>query len=235
MPTYAETPELYGFAVEEATTGRSHCKYNQCKKSIGEGELRIAKITPNPFSGDGGDTMRTYYHIPCYFASAAKARSTTFVLTSAKDLDGYGNLSKADKAKVDKFLAKGDPRNVEDAEDENSEEEEKKSTPRRKKSASKKKSESRKRSSSRKKSKSQKGKPEESWSGGERSFEADSVSGGKFWAVEVSGPEMIVRFGKIGAKGTKQTTKFDSHEEAVKTANKLIRAKTERGGYVETG
>ena len=52
------------YCIEYAKTGRSGCK--KCKSQIEKGVPRIGKITPNPFSDDGGE-MKVWYHMRCMF------------------------------------------------------------------------------------------------------------------------------------------------------------------------
>ena len=52
------------YCVEYAKSGRSGCK--KCKQKIEKGMGRIGKITPNPFSDDGGE-MKVWYHMRCMF------------------------------------------------------------------------------------------------------------------------------------------------------------------------
>ena len=52
------------YCIEYAKTGRSGCK--KCKTQIDKGVPRIGKITPNPFSDDGGE-MKVWYHTRCMF------------------------------------------------------------------------------------------------------------------------------------------------------------------------
>jgi DNA ligase-3 len=81
------------FAVDYAKLGTSACK--KCKAKITKGEIRIAKITPSPFS-DGG-TMKIYHHVPCIFDTFLQARITTKIIESSTDLDGWSNISPADR------------------------------------------------------------------------------------------------------------------------------------------
>ncbi len=55
----------------------------------------------------------------------------------------------------------------------------------------------------------------------------------KFWEVDVEGPTVTVRFGKIGATGQTTVKDFDSDDAASAHAEKLIAEKTKKG-YVET-
>ena len=81
------------FAVDYAKLGTSACK--KCKTKIAKGELRIAKISPSPFSE--GDTMKVYHHVPCIFDTFLHARATTKTIESSTDLDGWINISPADR------------------------------------------------------------------------------------------------------------------------------------------
>jgi len=81
------------FSVDYAKLGTSSCK--KCKTKITKGEIRIAKITPSPFSE--GDTMKVYHHVSCIFETFRHARATTKIIESSTDLDGWLNISPADR------------------------------------------------------------------------------------------------------------------------------------------
>jgi DNA ligase-3 len=81
------------FSVDYAKLGTSSCK--KCKAKIAKGEIRIAKITPSPFSE--GDTMKVYHHVACIFETFLHARATTKIIESSTDLDGWLNISPADR------------------------------------------------------------------------------------------------------------------------------------------
>ena len=81
------------FSVDYAKLGTSACK--KCKAKITKGEIRIAKITPSPFSE--GDTMKVYHHVPCIFDTFLHARATTKIIESSTDLDGWSNISPLDR------------------------------------------------------------------------------------------------------------------------------------------
>ncbi|MCP4131884.1 MAG: WGR domain-containing protein [bacterium] len=53
----------------------------------------------------------------------------------------------------------------------------------------------------------------------------------KFWSIEVSGNSNTVTYGKIGAEGTIKTKEFQSSEEALKDAEKLVSQKIKKGYY----
>ena len=84
------------FSIDYAKLGTSSCK--KCKSKIGKGEIRIAKVTPSPFSE--GDTMKVYHHVPCIFETFLHARATTKIIESSTDLDGWSNISTADRDMV---------------------------------------------------------------------------------------------------------------------------------------
>ena len=56
----------------------------------------------------------------------------------------------------------------------------------------------------------------------------------KFWQIETTGTQFTVSFGKNGTFGTTQTKRFDSEEECIKNAEKLLSEKIKKG-YSETG
>lgn len=65
-------------------------------QKIESGQLRIAKMVPNPFSDNAGD-MKQYYHPSCLFDSFLKARANTLVVSSPEDLEGWADVNDADK------------------------------------------------------------------------------------------------------------------------------------------
>ncbi|CAF1189723.1 unnamed protein product [Adineta steineri] len=81
------------FSIDYAKLGTSACK--KCKAKITKGEIRIAKVTPSPFSE--GDTMKVYHHVPCIFETFLHARATTKIIESSTDIDGWSNISPADR------------------------------------------------------------------------------------------------------------------------------------------
>lgn len=56
-----------------------------------------------------------------------------------------------------------------------------------------------------------------------------SVNARKFWEVEVNGPEMTTRWGRIGAAPSQKTKDFGSAEKADAAASKLIIEKVKKG------
>jgi DNA ligase 3 len=86
------------FAVDRAKTGRAGCK--KCKQKIESGALRIARVQPNPFGGDGG-TMKAWHHVSCFFAAQAKARASTRKIEQPdEDVQGWDDLSKEDRQEI---------------------------------------------------------------------------------------------------------------------------------------
>jgi DNA ligase-1 len=69
---------------------------------------------------------------------------------------------------------------------------------------------------------------------GKRRFEYVVGSSDKFWEIEVSGKEVIVRFGRNGTHGQSSTKSFADEAAVQKHAEKLIEEKTAKG-YVEVG
>lgn len=67
---------------------------------------------------------------------------------------------------------------------------------------------------------------------GLRHFEYVGGGSNKFWAIEVSGSQHTVHFGRIGTKGQTKTKTFDDAPAAAKDAARLVQEKT-REGYLE--
>jgi DNA ligase-3 len=89
------------YCIEYAKTGRSGCK--KCKSTIEKGICRIGKITPNPFSDDGGD-MKVWYHARCMFETLQRARVTTKKIESPADLEGFPDLNEPDKDEIKTYI-----------------------------------------------------------------------------------------------------------------------------------
>ncbi|KJH42802.1 Poly(ADP-ribose) polymerase and DNA-Ligase Zn-finger region [Dictyocaulus viviparus] len=81
------------------------CK--KCKLQLPKGEVRLAKITPNPFvqntEGPPPD-MKQYYHPHCLFEMFFKARASTKVIEKADDVEGLDDLKDEDKEVILKFI-----------------------------------------------------------------------------------------------------------------------------------
>ncbi len=60
-------------------------------------------------------------------------------------------------------------------------------------------------------------------------LEAESVSGGKYWEAEVEDCDFRVRYGKLGQEKDWTVKTFDSNEDALKEANKKLKAKLKKG------
>ena len=89
------------FIVGYAKLGTSSCK--KCKTKIEKGALRIGKVTPNPFSEDGGD-MKQWFHPACIFETFVRARATTKKIEDPDDLDGFGDLKQEDKDVIKQLI-----------------------------------------------------------------------------------------------------------------------------------
>lgn len=84
----SDTEEEKVFEVDVAQKGRAGCK--KCKQKCLQGELRIAKIVPNPFA-DG--KMKNWHHVDCLFDIFKKQRATTKRIETVDDLAGFDYLS----------------------------------------------------------------------------------------------------------------------------------------------
>ena len=67
----------------------------------------------------------------------------------------------------------------------------------------------------------------------QRRFEFVEGSSAKFWSVAVTGPNVVIRFGRLGADGQSQTKPFANEAAAQQHADQLIRRKLAKG-YRET-
>lgn len=65
-----------------------------------------------------------------------------------------------------------------------------------------------------------------------RAFVYKDEKSHKFWWIDYSGCSFAVNYGKYGSIGKYEVKEFDSEEECIKEAEKLIRSKV-RKGYVE--
>nr|CDJ90621.1 DNA ligase and ATP dependent DNA ligase and Zinc finger domain containing protein [Haemonchus contortus] len=81
------------------------CK--KCKLQLPKGEIRLAKITPNPFvqreEGPPPD-MKLYYHPHCLFEMFFKARANTKVIEGTEDIEGWDAVQEEDKEPILKFI-----------------------------------------------------------------------------------------------------------------------------------
>ena len=65
-----------------------------------------------------------------------------------------------------------------------------------------------------------------------RRFEFSEGTSNKFWEVSVDGSLVLVRFGRIGTTGQKQSTNFGDPAVAARYAERKIREKLDKG-YTE--
>lgn len=63
-------------------------------------------------------------------------------------------------------------------------------------------------------------------------FEFNDGKSNKYWSITVDAHCVKVQYGKVGTSGQTQEKFFNSEEEAIKEANKLVKSKTSKG-YVE--
>lgn len=78
----------------------SNCK--ECKLEIVKGDVRLAKITPNPFGGDGD--MKKYYHIKCLFETFKRARKATRKIEASDDIEDFKSIKEEDKKLIVSFI-----------------------------------------------------------------------------------------------------------------------------------
>jgi len=67
-----------------------------------------------------------------------------------------------------------------------------------------------------------------------RYFEFEQGASRKFWEIAVDGPDVKVRFGRIGSQGQTQVKSFDDDATARAHAASMIEKKTS-AGYREPG
>jgi DNA ligase-3 len=84
-------------------------KCQKCKKEMAKGEVRLAKIVPNFFGGEGDNDndaaeMKQYHHIDCLFDSFKRAKATTKIIESADDIRDFALATDADKKKIVKAI-----------------------------------------------------------------------------------------------------------------------------------
>jgi len=84
-----------GFCVDY---GKRQCGCKKCKQKIEKGEVRIAKITANPFSDEG--VMKNYHHPSCLFQTFINARATTKIIEDAGDLEGWSEIKSEDQKTI---------------------------------------------------------------------------------------------------------------------------------------
>lgn len=88
------------FACDYARLGTSSCK--KCKQKLDKGSLRLAKLSPSPFSEDGD--MKMYYHPKCLFETFLRARATTKVIEEPDDVEGFQDLNDSDKDLINDLI-----------------------------------------------------------------------------------------------------------------------------------
>lgn len=65
-----------------------------------------------------------------------------------------------------------------------------------------------------------------------RRFVCQDGGPGKFWEIEVIGPQLTVRYGRLDTRGQRKTQRLANAQDAERQAQTLIREKTQKG-YVE--
>ncbi len=64
---------------------------------------------------------------------------------------------------------------------------------------------------------------------GARLFEFEGAGSSKFWATEICGAELVIRFGSIGTTGQEKVKTFPDAAAAAKEQTKLIKEKIGKG------
>eukprot|EP00457_Paulinella_chromatophora_P005448 gb/GEZN01005465.1/.p1 GENE.gb/GEZN01005465.1/~~gb/GEZN01005465.1/.p1 ORF type:complete len:492 (+),score=80.53 gb/GEZN01005465.1/:26-1501(+) len=90
------------YLVEHAKTSKSKCKDAKCKETIEKDQLRIGKISPNPFSED--DTMTSWYHPACIFRALKRAKASTKKIESKEDIENFEQLNEAEQQVIFKLM-----------------------------------------------------------------------------------------------------------------------------------
>jgi hypothetical protein len=83
------------FSVEIAKQGRALCK--KCKQKCVQGDLRIAKLIPNPI---GSGKVKTWHHVNCIFEVFSKQRQTTKRIEAPHDVEGWELLNNEDRLDI---------------------------------------------------------------------------------------------------------------------------------------
>jgi len=211
------------YSVEYAKTGRSSCKDTKCKKKIGEGSIRIAKIFDSPF---GDDKQTHWYHPKCIWNYFSRAKGSTKKVESTDDLQGFDDLSKADQKTVEALIASGGKSGGGGSK--------KRKTPATKSST---KGKSKKKKKDEDEDEDEEEEEEEEEDGDDEGgsdliyLEADT----KFWECRLQGKKAFVRWGKVGNDGQSDEKSFPTAEKARKFAEKKQKEKEKKGYEVAEG
>uniref|UniRef100_A0A915B2S5 DNA ligase 3 n=1 Tax=Parascaris univalens TaxID=6257 RepID=A0A915B2S5_PARUN len=78
----------------------ANCK--KCRQQLPKGELRMARMVPNPFTTDSNNPseMKQYFHAECLFETLTRCRATTKVIESPADIEGWSNVQEEDRSKI---------------------------------------------------------------------------------------------------------------------------------------
>ena len=90
------------YLIEYAARGTAACK--KCKEKIGKGEIRIAKLTANPFNDDPDAVLKNWHHVPCIFDIFSRARATTKTIEDVDDLPGWDTIKPEDRPDIMKLI-----------------------------------------------------------------------------------------------------------------------------------
>jgi len=90
------------YVADYAKNARSKCKATSCKEQIAAKELRLGKSHPSGFH-DGDET--NYYHPKCLIDSFKRVKAGTKIIETTGDIEGFGDLTKADQQLITNLLA----------------------------------------------------------------------------------------------------------------------------------
>ena len=82
--------------------GKRPAKCQKCKEPLKRGDLRLAKVTANPFTGDG--EMKMHHHPTCLFETFKRARATTRVIEDVEDIEDFKHIKEEDKEVIRNLL-----------------------------------------------------------------------------------------------------------------------------------
>jgi hypothetical protein len=92
------------FCADYDKRGMAACK--KCKQKLTKGQMRLGKVTVNPF-GDGGGDMKLWHHPQCLFDTFLRARASTKIIEDPSDVEGFNDLQDEDKDAIRDLIAGG--------------------------------------------------------------------------------------------------------------------------------
>ena len=94
----------YTYSVDYAPTGRALCA--ESKTRIKKGELRVSRLSPNPWDAEGGMTkFAKHFHVDHAWVAFLRSSCKSKVPLEAFDLEGFEKLTSPDQAKIKSMLS----------------------------------------------------------------------------------------------------------------------------------